>query len=318
MGGRLMKDLDVLCVGLCCVDVLIRGADLCTPFTAESKHAEATMLSVGGDALNEARVLGRLGDRVALQCAVGKDAGAQLIRLAAEECGVQTAGITAEMETTAMNVIVIHPDGQRNFINTGSSAYGDYDADPALIDRARVVSLASIPVPPLHRPDRVERIARRARQAGAIVCADCGNLAHTSYRLADYGPALAQLDFIFPNREEALSLTETGTVEEAARVLYEHGVRNVVVKTGSKGCYLYNAEGGVHIPTYNHLPVVDTTGAGDNFAAGVIHALLEGKGPRQACRFGNGVASVSVQYMGASAGVKSLQQVRQALAGYDA
>ena len=62
-----MKEIDVLCVGMCCIDVLIRGVDLHTPFTEESKRAQMTMLSVGGDALNEARVLARLGDKVVLQ-----------------------------------------------------------------------------------------------------------------------------------------------------------------------------------------------------------------------------------------------------------
>ena len=100
-------------------------------------------------------------------------------------------------------------------------------------------------------------------------------------------------------------------------MLYGFGVKNVVVKTGSRGCYLRNAEGGTAIPTYTHLPVVDTTGAGDNFAAGTIHALLEGKSPAEACRFGNGVASVAIQVIGASTGVKSLAQVRAAISRFD-
>ena len=311
-----MKEIDVLCVGMCCLDVLIRGVDLHSPFTSESKHAESTMLSVGGDALNEARVLARLGDRVTLQCAVGRDAGAELIRTSVAESGADVSGVTAEMDTTPMNVIVIEPDGQRNFINTGLLAYGDYDPDPALLARARVVSLGSMMVPPLHRPDRVARIVRQAKEAGAIVCADCGGLSG-NWRLSDFAEALAHLDFIFPNQDEALALTGADTPEEAAEVLYGYGVKNVVVKTGSRGCYLRNPQGGTVIPTYTHLPVVDTTGAGDNFAAGTIHALLEGKSPADACRFGNGVASVAIQVMGASTGVKSLAQVKEAIARFD-
>lgn len=311
-----MKELDVLCVGLCCIDVLIRGVDLSTPFDAESKHADSTTLSVGGDALNEARVLARLGDRVALQCAVGRDVGAQLIRSAVAESGADICGITAEMDATPMNVVVIQPDGQRNFINTGLLSYGDYDPDPALLSRARVVSLGSLMVPPLHRPERAERIARQAKEAGALVCADCGGLSG-GWRLQDFAGVLSQLDFIFPNLEEALSLTGASTAETAAEVLYGFGVKNVVVKTGSRGCYLRSAEGGTAIPTYTHLPVVDTTGAGDNFAAGTIHALLEGKSPAEACRFGNGVASVAIQVIGASTGVKSLAQVRAAISRFD-
>ena len=311
-----MKEIDVLCIGMCCVDVLIRGVDLHTPFTEESKRAEMTLLSVGGDALNESRVLARLGDKVVLQTVVGSDTGGALIREEVASSGVDISGITEGANATAMNIVVIAPDGQRNFINTGRFDYADYEPDLSLVEKAKIVSLGSMMAPPLNRPQLVARITQKAKESGALVCADCCRLDGGS-TLDDYAPALKHLDFIFPNLEEALSLTGAATAQEAAERLYAYGVKNVVVKTGKHGCYLRNAQGGVEIPTYNHLPVIDTTGAGDNFAAGTIHALLEGRTPAEACRFGNGVASVAIQVMGASTGVKSLAQVEAAIERYE-
>ena len=311
-----MKEIDVLCVGMCCIDVLIRGVDLHTPFTEESKRAQMTMLSVGGDALNEARVLARLGDKVVLQTSVGADTAAVLIREEVASSGVDISGITVGADPTPVNIIVIAPDGQRNFINMGRFSYSDYEPDLSLVEKARIVSMGSMMAPPLHRPELAAKIAQKAKESGAIVCADCCRLTD-GMSLEDYAQALENLDYIFPNLDEALSLTGAADAQAAAERLYRCGVKNVVVKTGKHGCYLRNAQGGVEIPTYNHLPVVDTTGAGDNFAAGTIHALLEGRTPEEACRFGNGVASVAIQVMGASTGVKSLSQVEEAIKRFE-
>ena len=311
-----MKEIDVLCVGMCCVDVLIRGVDLHTPFTEESKRADMTVLSVGGDALNEARVLARLGDKVILQTAVGEDTSAALIREEVASSGVDISGITVGMESTPMNIVIVAPDGQRNFINTGRFSFANYEPDLSLVEKARIVSMGSMMVPPLHHPELAAAIAKKAKESGAIVCADCGR-GSDGLTLEDYAETLKNLDYIFPNLDEALSLTGATTVQQAAECLYHYGVKNVVIKTGKHGCYLLNAEGGTEIPTYTHLPVVDTTGAGDNFAAGTIHAILEGRTPAEACRFGNGVASVAIQVMGASTGVKSLAQVEAAIARYE-
>jgi len=87
--------------------------------------------------------------------------------------------------------------------------------------------------------------------------------------------------------------------------------KNVIIKLGSKGSYLRKEgeeSGKIFPPFYIENPV-DTTGAGDNFAAGFLYALSEGKSVYDCARFANAVASVSVEHVGATTGVQSLEQV---------
>ena len=84
------------------------------------------------------------------------------------------------------------------------------------------------------------------------------------------------------------------TDEEAACKLLELGVANVVVTLGEKGNFLCNKDNSVAIPGFDMKKVVDTTGAGDGFNAGLAVALSEGKTIIQALEFANAVGGLSV------------------------
>ena len=80
--------------------------------------------------------------------------------------------------------------------------------------------------------------------------------------------------------------------------LHRLGVKHVVIKTGSEGCFGSGDGQAFTIPA-GKVPVVDTTGAGDNFAAGFIDALLKDAGFRGSCEAGIAMAAESVQHVGA-------------------
>ena len=70
---------DVMCVGIGCLDVLIRGADVTAPFLGEAKNCEQVALEVGGDAVNQAIALRHLGVNAGLMTGLGTDATGGLI-----------------------------------------------------------------------------------------------------------------------------------------------------------------------------------------------------------------------------------------------
>ena len=84
----------------------------------------------------------------------------------------------------------------------------------------------------------------------------------------------------------------------AARLL-ERGIDHVVIKTGEKGCYAASRDGHFAVPALK-VPVVDTTGAGDNLVAGFMDALLRGYSFRECCEAGIRTAADSVQHLGAT------------------
>ena len=77
-----------------------------------------------------------------------------------------------------------------------------------------------------------------------------------------------------------------------------------MLKCGRDGCLLRNAEGEITVPGYPARGI-DTTGAGDNFVAGFLCAKLDGKSDIECARYANAVASVCVESVGASTGVRS-------------
>ena len=90
----------------------------------------------------------------------------------------------------------------------------------------------------------------------------------------------------------------------------------MVMKIGKRGCYIRNAEGAQIVPACKGVTAIDTIGAGDNFASGFITGLLEGKNIRDCAVYANCTAAVSVQYVGATGGVKEKSDVDKMLAKY--
>ena len=87
------------------------------------------------------------------------------------------------------------------------------------------------------------------------------------------------------------------------------GARLVVVKLGSAGAYYSSEQGSGHMPAFPVAQVVDTVGAGDGFAVGVISALLEGLPLAQAAARGNLIGARVVQFPGDCDGLPTRTQL---------
>lgn len=303
-----MEKKDVLCIGIACMDVLIKNVDLASPFTGEAKPAEHVSVGVGGDAANEAVVLSRLGHSVQIMCRTADDDAGHFIRgyLQKNKVDLSLSSVAEEGESS-INVIVIQENGDRNFINSGIPKAVCFTPDINKMENVKVVSLASLFLPPFADRESVLQTARRAKEIKAFTCLDV--IVSEDSRLEEYKEALGYVDYVFPNREEAALLTGKTELEAMADVFLGYGVKNVIIKTGKKGCFVKNKKECFFVPGYPVAQVVDTTGAGDNFAAGFISALVEGKELRDACRYACGVAGVAIQFQGACGGVKSREQV---------
>jgi sugar/nucleoside kinase (ribokinase family) len=96
------------------------------------------------------------------------------------------------------------------------------------------------------------------------------------------------------------------------RAFRDHGAAGVVgVKLGGEGCVLDDGRNSVHVPAFPVQRVVDTTGAGDSFLAGIIAAHLHGMDLERMARFANAVGSCCVQALGASTGIRSFEETIQ-------
>jgi len=307
-------NIDVVCVGQTCLDVLVKGVDLSVPFDREAKTVESVTTAVGGDATNQSIVLSRLGLRSRLICGVGDDETGAFLKGVVARAGVDASRIVTLSEAaTFVTVVVIAPDGQRNFIHTDARNHCSFEPDAEAM-RARIVSFGSLMIPPFTDVGRVIRMARRAKENGSILCADVLQFDDV-FNFEDYRPVMPYVDFIFPNEDEGMKLTGRADIDGTADYLLDIGVKNVVIKIGKRGCFIKNHRMRETIPAFD-TPVLDTTGAGDNFASGFMLALLEDRPLIECCRYANAVAGVAVGSIGANTGVKSRAQIEEFMAAH--
>lgn len=114
----------------------------------------------------------------------------------------------------------------------------------------------------------------------------------------------AHADWVLPGMEEGLFLTGETTPEGVARFYRERGAKLVVVKLGAAGAYFDSDTAGTgHVPGFPVAQVVDTVGAGDGFACGVISALLDGLSVPEAVKRGAWIGARAVQVLGDSEGL---------------
>jgi 2-dehydro-3-deoxygluconokinase len=117
-------------------------------------------------------------------------------------------------------------------------------------------------------------------------------------------------DWVLPGLEEGRFLTGLDTPQAIARHYRERGARFVAVKLGAEGAWFDSEEGSGHVPGFPVTNVVDTVGAGDGFAVGVISALLEGLDPAAAARRGAWIGARAVQVLGDTEGLPTWQQLQ--------
>jgi len=123
----------------------------------------------------------------------------------------------------------------------------------------------------------------------------------------------ALADWVLPGIEEGLVLTGQSTAEGVANFYRNQGAKLVVVKLGAAGAYYDGLDcGSGYVEGFPVEKVIDTVGAGDGFAAGVVSALLEGKSVPEAVRRGAWIGARAVQVLGDTEGLPTRAQLDEA------
>ena len=300
---------EIVCIGQAVIDCITRGKEE-KPHKKNVYRAENISLNTGGDALNESVILSRLGHQVKLVCGVGNDVAGNLILHEMETRGIDVSDVTqSDSLTTPIANLMVNRDGTRVSINSEATMLTGYSPSEHVIKGAKVVSLASLFRAPLDDSETIIRLARAAKEQGAILCADTKIPTYRKLTLDDIREIL---DYIFPNENEGEYYTGETEYVAMAEHFRSLGVKNVIIKTGEKGCTVSGEQGQFSMPAYA-VNAVDSTGGGDNFVAGFISSLLHGGSLRECCQYGTACAAVCVQSIGATTGVKSRESVEEFL-----
>ncbi len=266
---------------------------------APGSDRPATIRSRGGGAgANVAAHLAVLGVPVVLAGCVGDDAAGTALVAELRAAGVRTAVRTVPGAASGTIVSLVEPDGQRSM----------------LADRGANLDLRADDVPPpgpgghlhlsgytlLHERPRAAGLAAlaAARAAGCTVSVDPASTGPlTASGVERWRADTAGVDLLVPNADEARLLSGCADVTEAARALAGRH-RAVAVTLGADGAGWAAGSSLVHRPAHP-ADVVDTTGAGDAFTAGLLSVWLTGGEPAAALDAGLARAAVVVGRPGA-------------------
>jgi sugar/nucleoside kinase (ribokinase family) len=313
----MVQNLDVICIGAALVDIPLQPVSR-NIFDIESYPLDRIAMTVGGDAINEAAIISRLGHKAALMSVVGRDAPGQFILEACKKDRIDIDSIRIEDSIdTSINIGLVTSDGERTFVTNRNGSLWKMSIEHIDLSRlksAKLLSLGSIFNNPLIDGSSLVRIFERAKKHNLIICADMikPRLGET---LKDIQEPLGYVDYFFPNYDEACIITGKSDLEEIGDTFLACGVKNVVIKNGKKGCYIKNKDCMAIVPT-RQIEALDTIGAGDNFVAGFITALLENKSLRECGIFANMTALISIRSIGATTGVCRRGQVEEELQKY--
>ncbi len=304
------KELDVICIGAAIVDIPLQPVSK-KIFDSDSYPLNKIVMTIGGDAINEATIISRLGYKAALMSRVGQDVVGNFVIDACKKGNIDCRSVNVDADIdTSINIGLVAEDGERTFVTNRNGSLWRMTVEDVDFERfkdARLLSMASIFNHIRIDNHAMVKIFKAARENNLIICADIKK-SRDGKGLEDIKESLSYLDYFFPNFAEAVELTGKQELDDIADVLLGCGIKNVVIKVGKKGCFIKTKTERYLIPAYK-ANGIDTTGAGDNFAAGFITAILDGLSLSDCGKFATGVAAVSVESVGATTGVQSRQQV---------
>lgn len=297
-GGDQRPGADLVVVGDCNPDVLVLGDDVTPSFGQQEKLVGSMSLVVGGSAAITAVAAARLGLRVALVAAVGDDPAGEFLcgQLARE--GVDISGVAVREDApTGMTVALSRGEDRAILTATGAVATltaGDVPA--AVLARARHLHVSSYFLLEQSLGPGLAALFAGARAAGVGTSLDTNWDPAQRWGGDRLHDVLAHTDLLLPNEAEALHISRTATLRDAARALTAGGTR-VAVKLGARGalCATGNRQ---YRATLRPVTPVDTTGAGDCFNAGLLAGLLRGLGLPSAVALGCAVGAASTAAAG--------------------
>jgi sugar/nucleoside kinase (ribokinase family) len=293
------ETLEVLVVGDVMVDVI---ASMSGPFARDSDTPSRITTRGGGSGANVAAWLAHLGVRTTFVGCLGDDALGRAGLVALADAGMDVSRVVVDTELpTGTCVVLVEPGGERSMLPDpgANDALVPGDLIGSLFRPGRHLHLSGYTLLRDGSRDAGLVALTRALEVGMTVSVDPSSAA-----LLDEAGAPAFLQWtqgaslLFPNAHEALALTRTSTVTQAAAELAT-SYGEVVVTLGHQGAMWQNGFISATAAAERVMDVVDTTGAGDAFAAGFLASWLLHPEPETALAYGNRLAARAIGKVGA-------------------
>lgn len=277
--------------------------------------------SIAGAELNVAIGLTRLGHNAGYLTKLGTDPFGKKIVNRMEEIGIDTSMISySETHKTGfmLKSKVASGDPDIYYFRKNSAASTISKADIDRIDFTQYGFLHMTGITPALSQSTLEAslyIMRKAKELGLTISFDPNlrpQLWPDRETMTTKLNELAQMaDYVLPGCKEGEILTGSSKPEEIADYYLQRGAKAVIVKTGKNGAFAASKEKSFSLPTYPAKEIVDTVGAGDGFACGVISAIAEGLSLEEAVDRGNAIGTIQVMNVSDNEGLPTREQLQK-------
>jgi 2-dehydro-3-deoxygluconokinase len=289
--------------------------------TGDLSEADQFIKRVAGAELNVATGLARLGLNVGWVSRTGCDSFGQFVLNSLKKEGIDAKGVTRdERFTTGFQLKSKAENGTDPIVeyfrkNSAASHLSLDDFNEDYFASARHLHLSGVAAALSDSSYALlDHAARTFKAQGKTLSFD-PNLRPVLWKsegemVEKLNHLAFQADWVLPGLKEGMTLTRRQTPEAIADFYLERGVKAVVLKTGPDGAWYKTAQGEKgSVAPVKVDNVVDTVGAGDGFAVGVISALLEGRTFQQAVTRGNRIGARAIQAQGDSEGLPTREEL---------
>lgn len=276
------------------------------PLSGETVNASNLLISNGGKGANQAYTIGKLGGNVTMLGMVGKDIYGKNLKQGLKKVGVNVSGIYKNRKTeTGKAFINVSKDGQNSISIVHGANY--CVTEEYLIKNKKLIDKADIILMQLEIPlNTIKKVLEFAKDKIIILDPAPANKNIMKFDLSN-------VYLMKPNETEietltGITITDEKSVINAARLLTDKGVKNVIVSLGDKGCYLIDKDNYKFFSS-KKVKAVDTTAAGDSFIASIALELSNGKTLEESINFASKVSSIVVTKKGAQNSIPSIKEI---------
>ena len=300
---------DILCIGETAVDIICKPVSECL-FSNVCSPVESISIQSGGDALNNAVDLAKLGNQVCYVGRIGLDAGGEFVLGALQNAGVDVSHVVRTDCPHAKVNLLIKPDGNRAFFYYGgpSREFSASDVDPALLSSCKILQVGGTFHLPAFDGAGAAELFQAAQKAGVLTSMDVTN-DFTGRWNEIISPCYPHLDYFLPSIDQAKLISGYQDPRDIAAFFLDRGVKHVAIKLGAEGSFYQSGNKAFFCGTY-HVPVVETTGAGDAFCAGFLTALVRNCSPEECVLTATAASAQVIQAVGANTGMCSYAQLQ--------
>lgn len=304
----------ILCIGDLCADIFASTLAR-LPGPGELALTDEIAVYPGGNALNTAIALRRMGEPAAVAGSIGDDALGGLLLNQLKSLGLDTQGVRREPQGRTATTIIVRAEGEdRRFIHAlgvAADFTGEHVTTELLPEGGIVLAGGYLKLGAWNDAALMHLLEQAHRRnchnvLNVCIAKDSGVDPHRAVRLLEH------VDVFVPNEDEARILTDEISPARQARALRRAGAKTIIITRGQQGLYADDGKRAIEMGAFS-VPLVDPSGCGDCFTAGLLAALRRDWDIVRVLEFASAVGALGATALGCTNGVPSFAEVERFL-----